>query len=394
MIHISGKVCALMAWAAASVLAFSFATPVMAEENTGKVEVILKILDSADANVRADIMELQELKIELPIGTDAYYAAAVKEHNLVKEALKSGNVDFAKNHAMNAMKLFRTVTDLLASVEELKGSTVIVVVVDEKLAFLEKRADHLETVASANNVSMSFSDYRSAIVASKVALAHNDLEEAEEQLALAKSILEDIQDEIQNSAESRKEMKAKKFAQKMITYISKMITQQEKHNDQGDRDSLIQKLTSIEEELKRATEFNEIIEITGDSGKFHAILNQYKVLIADSEDLKEEKENQKEEKENHEQEDQTDNATDEETTNDEEVDEATALKQTADELEDRANALLAASDSVLATVKIQEALVLISTARLDIDEGSYDAAKVALSSAETALNEAEEMIQG
>jgi uncharacterized protein YggE len=69
MTHIAEHLCAVMALIAVVTLVLSF-QPAMAEG--GNVEVTMKVLASAKARVQADLMELQQLKIALPIGAEAY----------------------------------------------------------------------------------------------------------------------------------------------------------------------------------------------------------------------------------------------------------------------------------------------------------------------------------
>ncbi len=72
--------------------------------------------------------------------------------------------------------------------------------------------------------------------------------------------------------------------------------------------------------------------------------------------------------------------------------EARRLIAAADRLEKRANGLLDESANDDVASKIQEALALISSARVSINEGSYDSARADLSAAFTIIEEAKDMM--
>lgn len=379
---------ALMALVAASVLAFSLAAPAMAEEQSENVKVVMRVLDSANAEVQAEMLELQQRGITIPIGAEPYYDAALTEYRAAKEALDSGNANWAKFHAMRAMEMFKNVTDLLGKPGNEDQQIANTDALDENIVSVEKHAEYLQTLAESNNATVSFADYDSAINAAKDARVRGNIEEASEQLALARPSLEQIQNEIQAAADSKKEDRAKEYAQKMITLLSAEIAEQEERNNLGDRKSLIQELTTVVEELRFAMDFDEIIDLTDDSSELQTILDDYKVFISYSEVVKDELESVDEPAVDSNTEG-SDTGSGNEGSGD---DPAKRLTDLADALEERANILLEQSDNLAADLLIQKALALIPSARQSIDEGSYDAAEEALSAAEIALNEAEELM--
>jgi hypothetical protein len=405
MTHISEHLCAVMALIAVVTLVLSF-QPAMAEG--GNVEVTMKVLASAKARVQVDLMELQQLKIALPIGAEAYYSAAVEEQELAIAALESGNPDFAKDHLMNAMNLFKTASDLLSDVQELEKPTVIATD-SEQVAFQEDRASYLQTLASANNVSASFADYHLAIQASKAAIVRQDLRAAEEHLDHAESILDSIQNDIQVSGDSNKKVRVEAFAEEMKEHLLQIVAKAEKDSTITGRKTLMLEATSAIRLLENAADVEEIIKITEDSSRIQNVLNEYSAIISGMENVHDEEETGAPTDEGDKTNDTTNGETDyepndspagdipgnnaTETQPPNEPSEAEQLTNTADELEQRAQELLDESGNVVATLKINEALVLIATARVEIDAGNYDLAAIALSSAEVSLDLAEELIQ-
>jgi hypothetical protein len=382
----------------------------MAQESDAKLALVMKVLDSASVKVQADIMELEELKVVIPIGVSTYHSAAVREHVLARDAIEFGNVEAAEFHAMQAMEFFRMVTDLLAGVEELKSTAVIEGAVEESMARLDKRASYLESLASASDVSISYSDYHDAIAAGKSALANDDHKAAEQKLAHAESIITDIQDKIQKFADSKKQEKAEKFAEKVITRLAKMVSEQEKQNHFGERDSLIDKLRDIASDLKDAKNIDEIMQATDDASSLQTVIRDYKALLSESDKTEEVDRDDDDEKEEDEHEDSDNSGSGSGSSGDDDSDddnsgsgssgsgnggeqhEEDILKEEADELEDRAEALLDGSNNPIADLKIEEALALIDTAKDLIDDANYAVARTTLASAETLLDIAEALI--
>lgn len=406
MTQIAVRLCAVMALIAAATLALSFAEPAMAEENARNLQVTMKVLASANARVHADILELQQLKIAVPIGTEAYYSAGVKEQNLAKAALESGNLDFVKDHAMKAMNHFKTASDLLASVKELEKPTLIEGSVNEKVDIREDRSSYLQTLATTNKVSANFADYHLAIQASKAAIVRQDLREAEDHLARAEAILDGIQIKIQTFGDSNKGERVKAFAEDMKAHLSKVLAKAESDSTMTGRKTLMLEVASAIRLLENTVDVDEIIKITADSSRIQVLLREYGVVLSDLDVVKETEEtNEPSDDGKDEVSDIPDDVPDNSGSNDcdnsgsgsndcdQEDDEAKKLVKTADELEDRANKLLAESNNAVATVKINSALALIATARIDIDAGHYDVAMIGLKSADNALDVAEELIR-
>ncbi|MGH9992951.1 MAG: hypothetical protein ACREAZ_09960 [Nitrososphaera sp.] len=394
---------ALMALVGASVLALSLAAPATAEEQSENVKVVMKVLDSANAEIQAEMLDLELHGMPVPIGAAPYYESALTEYRAAKEALDSGNANWARFHAMRAMEMFKTVSDLLDSPGHEVRQVVDPATLDENLAIVEKHAKYLETLAGTNNASINFADYDSTIQATRISRALGDIEKASEQLALARTILEDIQREIQAAADNNKEKRVDEFVEKMVTLLSRIVAAAERNDQMVDRESLIHELTSVVETLQDSTDVDKIMEIMADSSDLQTTINEHIGDISDSETTEEVTENVVEPVE--ESVSDVSNATSGSGTDTSSgsgtgggnaasgEDPAQRLKDLADDLEDRANLLLAESNNIAANLLIEKALGLISDARQSIDEGNYDVAETALSAAKAALDEAEALIR-
>jgi ribosomal protein S20 len=295
------------------------------------------------------------------------------------------------------MNYFKTASDMLIGVKELEQPT-LVVAHNEKVAIREGRAGYLQTLAIANNVSASFAEYHSAIRASESAMVRQDNQEAEEHLARAESVLDDIQNKIQITGDSNKEERVKAFVEDMKAHLSKIVAKAENDSTMTGRKTLMMEASSTIRLLDNTVDVDELIKITADSSRIQVVLREYSAVLADLESIEETKDDVVPTDDSDDGPHDADNEgvpSNNGTGNQppDEESEAEKLMETADALEDRANALLAESDNVVATLKINAALTLIATARIDIDAGHFDAATIALSSAEAALDIAEELIR-
>jgi hypothetical protein len=196
----------------------------------------------------------------------------------------------------------------------------------------------------------------------------------------------------------------------MKEHLLQIVAKAEKDSTITGRKTLMLEATSAIRLLENAADVEEIIKITEDSSRIQDILNEYSAVISDLETVEDVEETGAPTDEGGDETNDTTNGETGDEPNDSpagdvpgnnetenpppsEPSEAEQLTNTADELEQRANELLDESGNVVATLKINEALALIATARIDIDAGNYDLAAIALSSAEVLLDLAEELIR-
>jgi hypothetical protein len=306
---------------------------------------------------------------------------------------------------MEAMKLYRTVSDLLSDVGELERPGFIEEVVEENIGRIEQRADYIANLAHANNVSFTISEYQSVINDARQAIIRGDTDQAEENVALAESIIAKVQNAIQASAEEKKQDKAEKFVEKMINRLSQIVDEQEKANQKNERDSLIDKLKAVANDLDDIDNYEGIMSATDDSSALQKIFRNYKTFLGDVEVSNEKHDEEKDsiknsdsESDDHKKSDRTheENSGSDDDDNSgsgsDDKDVEDELKRTADDLEDRAKALLDRSHNPVADLKINEALDLIEEAEDLLSDDDYEAANVALSSAEVLLDLAEALI--
>jgi hypothetical protein len=279
---------ALTALIATSILVLSSTQPVVAQEDEGKiVKIIFKVLESADAEVQEKMLKLEQRGGDIPLIAVAYRTQALAEYDDAQQALWFGNEDLAKGRAMKAMELFKQATDMLGSLEQGNEESDFLVEVDDRIASLEHKAEYLNVLAKSNGASVGFADYNSAIKSVKVALEDGSIEDAVEQLERAKSILVDVQNDIQKASDSRQEERMKGFVKNIVTRLSKIVSEVQADDQITNSTSFVQEINTIIEQLKNATNIDEIIKITDDSSRLQTVIKEYSSK-GDKESIKEE----------------------------------------------------------------------------------------------------------
>lgn len=266
---------ALTALISCSVLGLSLVSPVMAEDDSQKVKIVINVLGSANAEVQTKMLELQERGIDIPLAAKGYHAQALMVYRDAERALESGDAVTAKIRAMKAMELFKKATDELRGDDQRQDETAIVIAIEERIARLNHKADNLNTLATSNHESINFSNYASAINSAREALKDGSLDQAKEQLASAESILADIRSDIQDAADSKKDKRAKEFAQRLVTRLSDMISKAQEHDRFTNSTSSVQQISMFIEKLRNATAADEIMNMTDDLGELQSMIKEY-----------------------------------------------------------------------------------------------------------------------
>jgi hypothetical protein len=254
-----------------SVLGFSLVAPVVAEEDSEKVKFVMSVLDSANAEVQARMLELQDRGIDIPLAAKAYHDHALAEYSDAKDSLVLGYPEMAKIRAMTAMELFKKASDELGSLDQSQDQTAAVIEVEEKIAKLHHKADYLKTLAKENPESRGFSDYAAVINSARNSLKDGSIEDAEKQLAQAESILAGIKSDMQYAADINKDKRTMEFAQKLVSRLSDMVDKAQEDQSTNSSSPLIKFI----EQLKNATDVDAIMNMTDDLSELESMIREY-----------------------------------------------------------------------------------------------------------------------
>ena len=175
-----------------AVLLVSTVTTAVAPALANESNVIMKILGTANAEANNELQELQKKGVEIPQDANSLHSAALSKQAAAMQALEAGDAASARAHAVEALDLFKNLFDQLAALEQELGvedDSSLIDAIDQDISNLQRRTDNLERLAAANNISINFARYYSAINASADALSEGELEEAKERLTLARALL-------------------------------------------------------------------------------------------------------------------------------------------------------------------------------------------------------------
>jgi len=233
-------------------------TPVVADSN---LSTNLKlILNESNNQVNQKMQELQDKGIVISAETNSSHAQGLEEYNASLKAIDGNDIATAKNHALTAMSLFKKAIESMNVEEENHNNssdqTNDASIIVDAITNSENYAQDLKALAASNNVIVSFTDYDTKIDASKESLISGNLQAANEQLATANTILEQIHEKIQTNVDAKKTERVKTFVNNTIADLDKTIIHAK---ELGLSQSIIDELQNTIERLRNASTYDEII---------------------------------------------------------------------------------------------------------------------------------------
>ena len=239
-------------------------TPVLADSN---LSTNLKlILNESNKQVNQKMQELHDKGVIISADTNSSYTQGLGEYGASLKAIDDNDITAAKNHALKAMSLFKNAIESMNVEEEnhnySSDHTNDASIIVDAITNSENYAQDLRALAASNNVIVSFADYDSKIYTSKEILTAGNLQAANEQLATANTILEQIHDEIQTNADAKKADRVKTFVNNTIVELDKTITHAK---EVGLPQSIIDELQNTIERLQNASTYDQIINQSDES---------------------------------------------------------------------------------------------------------------------------------
>ena len=253
---------------------FSF-IPILAQ-SSGSSDIIKSILDESKSQVEQKITKLQENGITIPSSASTFYNNGLTEYDAALASLNSGNLDEARDHALEAMSLFEDAIKALFEAEEDFQDEQEAVLneifeLGETIANSESDADELRGLASINNLDVSFSDFDGAIAEALRLLAEGDLAGARQQYNIAQDLLAAIYDLIHAEANSNVDQRAQEFVANTITQLNAIIIDA---NELGVSPAIIDQLQDIIDDLQNAGSTDEIIGISDQSSALDELISE------------------------------------------------------------------------------------------------------------------------
>ncbi|MFQ5940769.1 MAG: Ig-like domain-containing protein [Nitrososphaerales archaeon] len=276
---------------------FELQAPTAATQDAGKgLQKLLYILSKAKQKIYYKIGDLQARGFDIPAELMQVYEEALVEAQETKDGISNDDA-FVKEHAMNAMLLYREVFAGLMHLEESKTSETDELKIEEKISELRhvivrtiNFKNRLANIAATSNVDVNFADFNNTIQKAATLVEEGKIEETEIAVGEAHQILIDIKKSLMKQAREQRELKAREFVLRTVARVDEMI---QNAKEIGLPQDVIDSLEQARAKLLEAKSTNEIFSAAMEIKK-EAIIGEIEVLDAVVADLKSDVGNNKE----------------------------------------------------------------------------------------------------
>ena len=227
---------------------------VFAEEDPA----ILKIAKRAQEQINKQISDNSSDEIK------RLFEEGKQEVNSLEKAVKSDDVDQAKEHFLSAMKIFKEISrHLTSSVSDAAPQTESTSLRNDvkdpsnDLQRLQVYVNSLKTIAKKYDTSIDFSELDELFIQARQQIGKDQFAQAVDTIHEIKETIVDVNKEIREIASKQESQRAKEYAQKYLEQLDRLIENAKK---QGISDEIIEKLESARENLSLTDDPRQIIE--------------------------------------------------------------------------------------------------------------------------------------
>jgi len=254
-------------------------TYVSAQEYSYSESVIESILDQSKNQIEGKLSELEQNEITTPPFVDENYGRGLLEYQEALVFLEKGELENAKDHALNAMSLFEDALEGIFQEEQemVEGQEEFaeelhlgnkIFQMQESILDSETKSEELKSLISNNefvDISLDdFKDYEFALNLAKGGLANNDFPSAKTQLDVANGILDGWYDQIGEDVESQQDERIEAFVEDTIEKLDAIISNAD---DLPISQDLIDDLQKTLDILK-SDDYEKILEVTSEDSEF------------------------------------------------------------------------------------------------------------------------------
>ncbi len=216
--------------------------------------ILLTLAKRAQNQIQNQITE------ESPEEIKELYNRGVEEISLLEDSLTKKDLESAKQHFLNAMKIF---TQLTHMTDKQPTAQVTTQARSEPrsnfssdLERIQIYVSNLKVLAKKYNAPIEFGKLDQLFVQARQQISSNSTDEIQKTLEEIKSIVLEINNQIRDFAAKQQEERAKKYAQQYLEQLDRLI---EAAKSQGVSEDIIQKLELARERLSTATNPQEIV---------------------------------------------------------------------------------------------------------------------------------------
>lgn len=222
--------------------------------------ILLKIAKRAQEQIHNQISADSSDKIK------RLFEEGTQNVNALEKALRSNDIDAAKEYFLSAMKIFEEISRQLTTSNtvsdtkpQAESTSVRSTVKDPSndLQRLQVYVNSLKTIAKKYNTSIDFSELDGLFTEARKQVSEKQFELAVETLQKIKETIVKINKEIREEASKQESERAKKYAQQYLEQLDRLIEQAKK---QGVANEIIERLEAARENLSSADNPKKIVE--------------------------------------------------------------------------------------------------------------------------------------
>ncbi len=185
----------------------------------------------------------------------------IAEVKALEESLEQDDIETAKKHFLNAMRLFAQISHLINEQEDTQAEATQLRAAPQPdyssdLERIHKYVTSLKALAKKYNAPIDFSEIDSLIDTAQEQ-ARNGNSEIVHTINEIKHLVIEINNDIRDFAAKQQQERAKRYAQQYLEQLDRLI---ENAKSQGISEEVIVKLENLKEKLSVATDPHDIVE--------------------------------------------------------------------------------------------------------------------------------------
>ncbi len=189
------------------------------------------------------------------------FKTGIAEVNALEESLEQDDIETAKKHFLNAMRIFAQISHLINDQDSTQEEATQIRAAPQPdhssdLERIHKYVTSLKALAKKYNAPIDFSEIDSLINTAKEQ-ARNSNSEIVQTINEIKRLVIEINNDIRDFAAKQQQERAKRYAQQYLEQLDRLI---ENAKSQGISEEVIVKLESLKEKLSSATDPHDIVD--------------------------------------------------------------------------------------------------------------------------------------
>lgn len=217
--------------------------------------ILITLANRAQTQIERQISDSSSAEIK------QLFRNGIYEVKALDESLEQDDIETAKKHFLNAMRIFAQISHLINEQEDTQAEATQIRAVQQPdyssdLERIHKYVTSLKALAKKYNAPIDFSEIDNLIDTAQEQ-ARNGNSEIVQTINEIKRLVIDINNDIRDFAAKQQQERAKRYAQQYLEQLDRLI---ENAKYQGVSEEVIVKLENLKEKLSAATDPHDIVE--------------------------------------------------------------------------------------------------------------------------------------